>query len=87
MREKTMNLFGEPDDVKRCRQRGHAAVPGTGPPGEKCGTCKHPVRVALHSKVIFKCNVMHHSWTNGAGTDIRLKDPACRWWEARKCPA
>jgi hypothetical protein len=26
---------------------------------------------------------MAKQWTGGPGTDIRLKDPACKSWEAR----
>ena len=62
--------------------RGHAARPGTGPDGETCRTCKHPVVVSLANRY-WKCGLMRHCWTHGNGTDIRLKDRACRYWERK----
>lgn len=74
-------LFGQEvhDPVK---QRGHAAIPGSGPEGETCGTCMHRCRRRGSSKVFQKCGLMCHYWTNGYGTDIRCKDPACKMWQA-----
>jgi hypothetical protein len=65
------------------RRRGHAANPGSGPEDETCGTCRHLARVHYHDKTYRKCGLMKHNWTHGPGSDIRRKDPACRWWEAK----
>ena len=78
-----MNLFGETDDVKGCRQRGHAGIPGTGLANEHCKTCRHYRRVGYHNGMFLKCGLMEHAWTHGSGTDIRAKDPACRFWEQK----
>jgi hypothetical protein len=63
-------------------QKGHAAAPGTGPKGETCGTCRHPVRVQLSSKAVFKCGLARRYWTGGTATDIRCKDAACGFWRS-----
>ncbi|WP_316978030.1 hypothetical protein [Shumkonia mesophila] len=62
-------------------RKGHAAIPGTGPEGETCGTCDHLVRRRL-AKTYLKCGLIQ--WTSGAATDIRAKDPACSRWEPMK---
>jgi hypothetical protein len=90
-----LDLFGNPvvrsgarTDAERKRERrreyerpkGYAALPGTGPAGEFCRTCKHAY--ARHwSKNYWKCDLIKP--THGFGTDIRLKSPACRRWEAK----
>lgn len=61
---------------RRSNKHGHAAVPGSGPAGEKCGGCAHMVRLPY-----LKCGLMHAYWTRGEGTDIRAKDAACRRWK------
>lgn len=61
--------------------RGYAWAPGTGPDGETCGTCKH--HVTRHfSKVYHKCELSRTKWTNGRATDILVRAPACKYWEA-----
>jgi hypothetical protein len=67
---------------KRQKQRGHAAVPGTGPHGETCKTCAH-YTLKVMAKAYRKCGLMHAHWTGGPGTDIRARDPACRRWEKK----
>ena len=62
---------------------GYAAVPGTGPEGETCGTCLHLCRRG-HAKAFFKCGLMRAKWTCGGGTDIKSRAPACCKWEAVK---
>jgi len=57
----------------------HAAEPGSGPPGETCGTCLNLMRKHL-SKTYLKCRRVHSRWTGGGGTDVRAKDPACSKW-------
>jgi hypothetical protein len=81
------SLFGEqiPDEpaAPRRRSKAHAAQPGTGPQGETCRTCAHRLHDEHHDKVYQKCGLMRHLWTRGPGTDIRAKDPACRYWKAK----
>lgn len=60
--------------------RGHAALPGTGPDGETCGTCRHMVRRKF-SKAFLKCGLNEAAWTRGPASDIRARDAACRKWE------
>lgn len=59
--------------------RGHAWKPGTGPTGETCGTCRHLYRNRM-AKTYLKCALMQVQWTGGAGTDVRAKDAACKFW-------
>lgn len=59
---------------------GYAAVPGSGPPSETCGSCRHICRKQL-SKTYIKCTLMKHKWTGGGGTDIKTHTPACSKWE------
>jgi hypothetical protein len=66
--------------LRRQRRRGHAAIPGTGPKGETCGTCAHLARHRM-AKTYLKCDLIR--WTSGPGTDVRAKDPACSRWERR----
>ena len=67
------------------RKRGHPARPGTGPKGETCKTCAHSVCRQMANRY-YKCELTRASWTAGPGSDIRLKDPACKFWET-KLPA
>lgn len=60
--------------------KGYAALPGTGPAGETCKTCKNLIRRQF-SKTYLKCGLMRAHWTGGKGSDIRAKTPACRNWE------
>ena len=70
--------------ILRARKRGlYADVPGSGPHGETCGSCKHARRMGnVGKKTWAKCRRMQARWTSGAATDIRLRTPACRKWEA-----
>lgn len=61
--------------------KGYAAMPGTGPEGETCGSCGHLYRNRL-AKTYLKCELMQRFWTGGAGTDVRARSPACRNWQA-----
>lgn len=63
------------------KKRGHAGLPGNGPEGETCKTCKHYTIIRL-SKDYRKCGLTRPKWTGGPGTDIRAGDPACEFWEA-----
>jgi len=68
--------------VKHPTDRAHPYPPGSGPPGQTCGTCAKLCERHF-SKTYFKCHVLMKFWTAGPGTDIRKKDPACLCWEPR----
>lgn len=59
---------------------GYAMKPGTGPQGETCGSCKHRF-VKRMAGTYHKCLITRRNWTGGAGTDIRVRSPACQRWE------
>lgn len=61
--------------------RGYAAAPGTGPEGETCGSCKHHA-IRRFAKDYHKCALMEAKWTGGRGSDILVRAPACKCWEA-----
>lgn len=61
--------------------RGYAYMPGTGPEGETCGTCKHHAPLQM-AKRYHKCRLAQHKWTHGRGSDILVRSPACKHWEA-----
>jgi hypothetical protein len=75
-----MDLFGNPPSPPRPKNRvkGFAHDPGTGPSGERCGTCVHALRHVYHDRAYWKCELVRQS--SGPGTDIRLKSPACWAW-------
>lgn len=68
----------------RRKKTGYAAPPGTGPAGEFCRTCNHACYHTC-SKRYYKCALVKS--TAGPGTDIRLKSPACKRWQAIAKPA
>lgn len=68
---------------KAPQRHGYAALPGTGPAGETCGSCRHRTNRAM-SKSYPKCALMRAHWTGGYGTDILVRAPACRRWESRE---
>lgn len=63
--------------------RGHAALSGTGPEGETCGSCANLFRNRM-PKTYLKCGLMEAYWTGGRATDVRARDPACRRWEKKQ---
>jgi len=85
-------IFGDPDWIalaatKRAPgQRAGAKrvgmawweVRGPGPEGKRCKECKHLAR----NRRYYKCGLVEI--THGPGTDIRLKDQACRLFEQEK---
>jgi len=87
------DLFGEPitspepvansTKRKKTQPKGYAAPPGTGPKGETCKTCEHYCRIR-YAKTYLKCAKVRARWTNGPGTDILAKSPACAYWEKAK---
>lgn len=78
------DLFGQPiPDLPikiGTKASGYARRPGTGPAGERCGTCLHAVRIGAYNHKFYKCNIIRFRWTHGPGTDILLKSPACKMW-------
>lgn len=83
------DLFGNEiteEEARRLNKRrdpepkGYAALPGTGPQGEACKTCKHLYRRQF-ARTYLKCALMRAYWTDGHGSDIKAKAPACRHWE------
>ena len=58
----------------------HAAVPGTGPSGETCKSCRHLFRNRL-AKTYLKCELVRQFWTGGGATDVKARDAACSKWE------
>lgn len=80
------DLFGapipDPPATKRKRKptppKGGAHRAGSGPAGETCGTCANAARFGRYAK----CKLVRGRWTNGPGTDIRLRWPACSGWQA-----
>lgn len=70
-----------PDKPVRIKAKGlYAAMPGTGPAGETCGSCKHCHRAG--SGRYRKCELCRSKWTGGPGTDIKARSRACSKWEA-----
>lgn len=66
------------------RAKGYAARPGSGPVGETCRTCAHAKHIAYHRRTYIKCGANRAAWTHSVRTDIRLKSPACKKWEAQR---
>jgi hypothetical protein len=77
------DLFGDPvrPPVKGPIPAGYGGIPGTGPAGETCATCKHHYRKQMAS-VYHKCLLAKHLWTGGTKSDIRVRTPACNRWES-----
>ena len=75
------DLEPEPHQLRPLKSRLTAGMNGRGPEGETCGSCAHCVRLKHDSRTYLKCGLMRHHWTNGAGTDIRARWPACEHWE------
>jgi hypothetical protein len=74
----TLDLFGEPQSAAAPRKKktGYAAIPGTGPKNETCGTCDHCYFTrSVSGKRFNKCDLVKE--THGSGTDIRRKSQAC----------
>ena len=58
---------------------GYPAKPGGGPEGETCRTCKHKRRYSSGTKAWYKCGLCPIK--GHLATDIKLKSPACFYWE------
>lgn len=81
----TLDRAMTPLERKRLRAgttpKGYAALPGTGPAGESCGSCENLVRRQM-ARTYLKCALMQRGWTRGAASDVRAKSPACSRWAA-----
>lgn len=73
---------GEKGKRRPTKPNGYAAIPGTGPAGETCRTCRHLARLK-YAKVYLKCLIERARWTCGPGTDIKAGSPACKKWEVK----
>ncbi len=58
--------------------RGYIYHPGTGPEGETCGSCRHICK----GRRWHKCALNKARWTRSRGSDVLVKSPACKYWEA-----
>jgi hypothetical protein len=65
------------------RKRGHAAMPGSGPQGETCGSCVHAVRTS-HRPQKYTCGLRGSAAWMGANSEIERSDPACSKWASPK---
>ncbi len=73
----TVRRISKSGKVYTVRHRPWAELVGVGPEGYTCGDCHWLKRIA-YSKTYYKCG--RQIQTAGAGTDIRVSDPACRLW-------
>lgn len=64
----------------RLKKGSYADVPGTGPAGETCKSCRHYFLKEM-GNTYRKCELMRAHWTGGPGTDILASAPACSKWE------
>lgn len=62
-------------------KKGYAGVPGTGPEGETCRSCRHLYKVQGGNKAFPKCAL--RAATRGPATDVLMKSPACARWAAK----
>jgi hypothetical protein len=72
------DLFGATGTSYGGNPDAYAAPPGSGPAGMTCKDCKHAEGHG-RSRTYWKCVLVRS--TNGAATDIRLRTPACRFFE------
>ena len=49
--------------------------------GETCKTCKH-LSGYKTNRIFYKCGLNRARWSHSYGTDLKLKDPACSFYEA-----
>lgn len=75
------DLFGERPEQPI--KGGYRGIPGAGPPDQTCGTCRYCYyRSRRNPRRYYKCALV--APTSGPGTDIRLKTPACQFWEKQE---
>jgi len=77
----TLDAIGAGITVRGCLDA-YAAIPGTGPAGESCRTCRNSRRRNHGHRAYWKCRLVRES--HGPATDIRLKTPACRRWKSKE---
>lgn len=90
----SIDLFGvviqettQASPKKKLVANGYPKPPGSGPAGETCKTCEFKHRIQIRSgKGFWKCLKFHspqtqHQWSGCISSDIRLKSPACSFWE------
>lgn len=71
-------LEGKRSPRKPTAKNGYAAPPGTGPDGKTCRDCEHKKTMGNYGgKHYIKCDLRRATWTNGEGTDILARSPAC----------
>jgi hypothetical protein len=58
----------------------HAARPGSGPPGETCGSCHHLLLSGSRGQ-FRKCGKMRGTGSRSARSDVRKEDLACVVWQ------
>lgn len=89
MTDKQIDIFGNEipiDELQQPKKRGRRRYRtmqeqfGT-LDGETCRTCKHLVYNTLQRRY-YKCELWHIS--SSEATDIRLKQTACKKWEAEQ---
>lgn len=72
-----------PDRPVRVKLKGlYAALPGSGPAGETCGSCASLYRKRMGGTYL-KCGLTRALWTGGGGSDVKSRSPACSKWEAK----
>lgn len=81
MKTQTVETLWGPETIPVIGQLdAYAAVPGSGPSGETCKTCRHSFARSMTSKRYWKCGLV--PITHGPATDIRVGSPACSKWQA-----
>lgn len=84
MQHEDRDLFGEPvAHPHKLKSGAYPYRPGSGPAGERCGTCANCYMAARRNPRLrpYKCALV--TPTFGPGTDIRLKTPACWAWKPK----
>lgn len=66
----------------RYHAEGYADVPGKGPEGETCKSCRFSACRKM-SRNYWKCFLMIDKWKGSVKTDIRLSSPACSKWQPK----
>lgn len=64
--------------------RGYAAMPGTGPVGEKCKGCSFYCHKGGVAGTYPKCRKNEAKWTGGRGSDILANAPACKYFSPKE---
>lgn len=65
------------------RRIGYADRPGTGPKGQRCGTCIHAHLCVHLGAASHKCELMTAVWNYSTATDINIRAPACSHWQRK----